>query len=61
MSPAVASDPGSAVIYAHAGVMVTGNLDAWDTLLSVYVTMMGDVVPGGRLLAGRASYAKPAG
>jgi acetyl esterase/lipase len=33
--------PGSAVVYAHGGGMVMGNLDVYDTLLSLYVTMTG--------------------
>jgi acetyl esterase/lipase len=35
------SAPGSAVVYAHGGGMVAGNLDAYDTLVSLYVAMTG--------------------
>ena len=33
------SAPGSAVVYAHGGGMVMGNVDVYDSLLSLYVTM----------------------
>ena len=33
--------PGSAVVYAHGGGMVLGTLDAYDTLLSLYVSLSG--------------------
>ena len=35
------SAPGSAVVYAHGGGMVLGTLDAYDTLLSSYVSSTG--------------------
>jgi acetyl esterase/lipase len=50
---------GSAVIYAHGGGMVLGTLDAYDTLLSSYVSLSGVPILSGTVCGLSCAFTQP--